>query len=114
MLLLAQVHGFFPLLIEGDSKILINMVNKILQGTPSNNLVNSWRLVERIELIEMWLSTHRVVNFKHICRDGNKVANILANIGVDSGISLPAGSLTTIANALQLKEYNDLVKIEMA
>lgn len=29
-LLLAQNHGFFPFLIEDDSQILINMVNKIL------------------------------------------------------------------------------------
>jgi len=34
-LLLAQLNGFFQLLIEGDSQIFINMVNQILQGTPS-------------------------------------------------------------------------------
>jgi len=27
---LAQHHGFFPLVIEGDSQILINMANQIL------------------------------------------------------------------------------------
>ena len=51
-LLLAQLHGFFPLLIEGDSQILINMVNQILQGTPSYKVGSSWRLAERLEIIE--------------------------------------------------------------
>lgn len=90
------------------------MVNKILQGTPSNKVGNRWRLAERLELIEIWLSTHRAVNFKHIFRDGNRVANLLANIGVQSGISLCADPLTTIAIAPQLKEYNELVNIGKA
>lgn len=43
-LLLAQSHGLFPLIIEGYSQILINMVNQILQGTPSHKVDSSWRL----------------------------------------------------------------------
>lgn len=95
--LLAQSHGFFPLIIEGDSQILINMVNKIMQGTPSNKIGNSWRLAERLELVEDWLKAHRVVNFKHICWEGNKVVDLLANIGVESNTTLKANVLSSIA-----------------
>jgi len=34
---LAQRHGFLPIVIEGDSQILINMANQILQGTYSQS-----------------------------------------------------------------------------
>lgn len=80
-LLLAQHHGFFPLVIEGDCQILINMAKQILQGTPTDKVVNSQRLVERLELIEQWLITNRTITFKHIRREGNKVVDLLANLG---------------------------------
>lgn len=83
-LLLAHSHDFFPLIIEGDSQILINMMNKMMQGTPSSKIGNSWRLAERLELVEDWLRAHRAVNFKHIHQEGNKVQNLLANIRVES------------------------------
>jgi len=77
---------------------------------PSNN----WRLVSRLELIEIWLSSHRAVNLKHICWDGNKVANLLANIGVESGRYLHTSLLSMLATEHQLLEYKELVKNEMA
>jgi len=89
------------------------MVNQILQGSPSYKVGSSWRLAERLELIEQWLSSHRAVTLKHIRRDGNEVADILANIRVDSGWTLHASTLNTVATTLQLQEYNDLVQIEM-
>ena len=57
-LIIAQNKGYFLLIIEGDSQILINMVNKIMQGTPSSKVSNSWRMVKRFELIENWLYSH--------------------------------------------------------
>jgi len=112
-LLPAQIHDFFPLIVEGDSQILINMVNKILQGTPSYKVGSSWRLEKRLELIENWLSTHSDINFKHSHKNGNKVADLLANIGVDSGRTLHASTLNTIATTSQLQEYKELVRMEM-
>ena len=40
------------------------------------------------------------------------MVDFLANIGVDSGWNLHAGSLNTIAIALQLNDYNELVQIK--
>lgn len=87
-LILAQNKGFFLLIIEGDSQIIINMVSKIMQGTPSSKVSNSWRMAKRLELIDFWLSHHRVITLKHICQEGNKVADILANLGVECGLDL--------------------------
>lgn len=80
-----------------------------MQGTLPYKVVSSWRLAERLELIEQWLSTNRAVTFKYILKDGNKMVDLLANIGVDSGWTLHAGSLNTIATASQIKDYNELV-----
>ncbi|MCY6524942.1 hypothetical protein, partial [Actinobacillus pleuropneumoniae] len=46
-------------------------------------------------------------------RDGNKVADLIANNGVDRGRTFHAGTLNTMATTLQLQEYNELVQIEM-
>lgn len=67
-----------------------------------------------MEQVEQWLSTHRAVTLKHIRRDGNKIANLLANIGVDSGKTLHAGTLNSTATTPLLQDYNDLVQNEMA
>jgi len=40
-LLLAQSKNFFPLIIEGDSQIIINMISRILQGSPSSKISNN-------------------------------------------------------------------------
>lgn len=51
-LFLDQQHGFFPLVIKGDSQILINIANQILQGTPAHKVASSWRLSACLELIK--------------------------------------------------------------
>jgi len=90
----AEFGGIFR---DHNKATLINMVNKILQGSPSNKIGNSWQQAERLELVEIWLKSHRAVNFKHIRREGNKVADLLANIGGESSNALNANALSTIA-----------------
>lgn len=50
-LTLAQDNRFFPLIIEGDSQIIINMATKLMQGTPTRKISNSWRMAHRLELL---------------------------------------------------------------
>ncbi len=89
------------------------MVNKIMQGTPSSKVSNNWRMAKRLELIEIWLSYHRAITLKHIRWEGNKVADLLANIGVESGMDIHTGSLSMLATEIQSMEYQNLVKNEM-
>lgn len=70
-------------------------------------------MASRLELIEIWLSSHRAIILRHIRREGNKVAGLLANIGVESGRDLHTGSLSTLAIENQLMEYQNLMKNEM-
>lgn len=101
-LLLAQSNRFLPIIIEGDSQILINMINQILQGTPTHKVGSSWILAERLEWVEHWILIHREVTIRHICLNGNKVTDLLANIGIESGKTLHVGTLSTIANTRHL------------
>lgn len=89
------------------------MVTKILQGTPSSKVSNSWRWEIWLKLIEFWLSTHKTTNLQYIRREGNKVADLLENIGVESGKDLHTDNLSMLAIDQQILEYKDLVKREM-
>lgn len=84
-----------------------------MQGTPSGKVNSSWKMAKPLELIEIWLSSHRAITLKHIRREGNKVADLLANIGVESELELHTGSICRLSSESQLKEYQNLVKNEM-
>eukprot|EP00253_Pinus_taeda_P022503 PITA_22503 len=95
-LLIAQERNLFPIIVEGDSQILIQMATKILQGSPSSKVCNSWRMAQRLLHMERWISGNRAISFTHVRRDGNKVADLLANVGVDCGRPLLTGAPTTL------------------
>lgn len=109
----AQNKGLFPLIIEGDSQIIINMAFKILHGTPSSRMRNNWRLTKRLELIDALLSSHRVITLKHIYREGNKMVDLIASIGVDFGLDIHIVSISRLASEIQIMEYQNSVKNEM-
>ena len=70
-------------------------------------------MAQRLELIDKWLSQHKAVSFKHTRREGNKLADFLANIGVESGVDFFAGSLSSIASEDQLSNFHNIVKNDM-
>lgn len=111
---LAQQHSYFPLIIEGDSQILINMAQQIIHGTPVNKLSCSWRLATHLQHIEHLLATNKAITFKQIKRNGNKVADLLANLGVISDRTLYSGSLEIIKDATHQQEYTKLVQMDAA
>ena len=106
---LAQLHNFFPIEIEGDSQILINMISKILLGSPPSRVADSWRLMARLELIAEWLQEYRAIYLKHTRIFGNKVADLLANKGVISAQTLFAGPLSSLNDSKLLQDCSQLV-----
>lgn len=89
------------------------MVTKIIQSTPSHKVSNSWRMAQRLELIDKWLSQHRAISFKHMRREGNKLADFLANMGVECGLEFFVGSLSSVSSEDQLSNYHTVVKNDM-
>ena len=106
---LAQLNNFFPLEIEGDSQILINMAQKLLQGSPPSRGSDSWRLTAGLELIAHWMQQNKAIVLKHVKRSGNKVADLLANKGVTSDQIIFAGPLTNLNDRKILQDCTQLV-----
>eukprot|EP00253_Pinus_taeda_P009198 PITA_09198 len=46
---IAQQQRYIPLIVEGDSQIIINMATKIQQGTDAQKVSRSWRMATRLE-----------------------------------------------------------------
>jgi len=80
---IADQHGYYPLTVEGDSQILINAAIRIQSGTPATKVSSSWRLLRRLESLEVRLKGTNSISFQHVKREANKVADHLANQGVD-------------------------------
>ena len=82
----------------------------ILQGTHAHKVASNQRLAARLELIEKWLLTNRVITFQHTKRESNKVENLLTNIGVNSDRVLNVGSLDILNDSSHLQECINLVQ----
>lgn len=91
-LTIAQEHGLSPLIAEGDSQIIISMASKLMHGSPVHKVSSSWRLAPCLDLLMHWFTTHQAITFKHIRREGNKLADFLVNLGVENGKD-PLGGL---------------------
>lgn len=74
------------------------MAKQLLNGTHARKIANSWRHEARLVAIEQWLHNNRSIIFIHVKMEGNKVADLLANLGVDSEHTLITGTLDIIQN----------------
>lgn len=106
---LAKERGLLPLIVEGDSQIIINMASKLLQGSPVHKVSSSWRMATRLELLQQWLTQNQAISFKNIRREGNKLADFLANLGVDNGKEFFEGSISGITSRNQLSTFHAIV-----
>ena len=71
-----------PIIAEGDSQLIVLLASKLQNGSQSTNFSSSWRLESRITALRLCLINENVVSFMHVRRNGNKVADNLANLGV--------------------------------
>jgi ribonuclease HI len=72
------------LIIEGDSKIIIDLATKILNGRDPGKITPSWHLLGPLHSFQALLRPSLTLTPSHIRRSENKVADRLANAGVDS------------------------------
>jgi len=88
------------------------MVKQLLNGSHARKIATSWRLEAILEAIELQLLNNRAIIFSDVKRDGNKDADILANVGVESNIALLTGPINIISNNDKIQECNQLVQEE--
>jgi len=106
---IAHEKEYFPLIIEGDSQILIRMITKLQHGSSIHKVSNSWRMAQRLELTNQWLSQHQEIVFKHTRREGNKLADILANIGVEAMDGYYEGTIDNLNSREQIAKIQEII-----
>ncbi|PRQ37612.1 putative ribonuclease H [Rosa chinensis] len=72
-LIAAKDKGFTRVEVEGDSKLVIDVV--------TGRVIPPWRLLKLIEDIRTIATSFSQITFKHIYREANFVADAIANLG---------------------------------
>lgn len=71
-----------PVILEGDSQVIITLATKLQQGHKVDRLTKNWKLEFRVECLADTLGRYRHCAFSHVRRRANRVADMLANLGV--------------------------------
>lgn len=81
-----------PLVVEGDSQIIINMARKLQTGSLMTQVSKNWRWESRLSTLRQILVGEESLLLTHVKREGNTVADAMANSGVQSEFSFHAES----------------------
>ena len=85
--------GYFSAIIEGDTRVLIQMAKKMVNGKDCTKVAMSWHLASRMDSLKTMFRAQSDVTFCHVKRTANKAANLLANANVEGDAGLRIGSL---------------------
>ena len=85
---MAMTHGWFLVIIEGDSQIILQMATKLLHGKLVNRVAENWHMAYNLEQLKSILLDHFEVHIRHVKRKANQLADTLANHGVHTGQEL--------------------------
>lgn len=110
---IAHHQSFMPLIVEGDSQIIINMALKLQQGSAAQKVSRSWRMATRLESLQTWLQNNKSTSFKHIRREGNKAADFLANLGAELGKEHQEGTPQVIASDSERATFQEIMNKDM-
>lgn len=75
-------NGWLPIILEGDSRLFLQMVSKILHGKSANKVAENWKMIHTLEQISEIIREHSEVQIHHVRRKANKLADLLANQGI--------------------------------
>ena len=75
-------HGWLPIILEGDSQIVLQMATKLLHGKPMSMVADNWKMAHSLDLLRGFLRAHSEVKIHHVKRKANKLADLLVNYGV--------------------------------
>jgi len=106
---IAHHQSFMPLIVEGDSQIIINMASKLQQGSAAQKVSRSWRMATRLESLQTWLQNNKSTSFKHIRREGNKAADFLANLGAELGKEHQEGTPQVIVSDSERATFQEIL-----
>lgn len=82
---MTQTHGWYMIILEGDSQVILQMAEKLLKGKQVHKVANNWHMIHNLELLQAKLLNHLDVKIHHVKRKVNSLADLLANHGVKTG-----------------------------
>ena len=91
-LIWAKQTDKLPLVVEGDSQIIINMARKLQAGSLMTQVSKNWRWESRLSTLRQILIGEEALLLTHVKREGNRVADAMANSGLESEFSFHAES----------------------
>jgi hypothetical protein len=77
-------HNITRLIIEGDSRVIIDLATKIITGRDPDKITPSWHLLGPLNSLKSLLKPSLTLITSHIRREANKVVDKIANEGVNS------------------------------
>lgn len=78
---MAVQNSWIPLILEGDSQVILQMVTKLFHGKPVSKVTENWKMNYSLEVLRIILHRHLEVQIHHVRRKANKFADLVANYG---------------------------------
>ena len=75
-------HGWLPIILEGDSQIILQMDTKFLHGKLMSKVVDNWKMDHSLDLLRGLLLAQSEVQIHHVKRKANRLLDLLENYGV--------------------------------
>ena len=70
---------WFPLILEGDFLLIINMARGLQAGSTVSKISNNWRLESKPRALNDILDGHPAIVFQHVKRIMNKITDSISN-----------------------------------
>ena len=78
-LTIAIQHGWLPLILEGDSQVILQMSSKLLHDKSISKVADNLKMTHSLELLRTLLQRHSKVQIHHVRRKANKLVDLVAN-----------------------------------
>lgn len=86
-LTLAINKGWLPIVLKGESQLILQMVCKLLHGKPISKVVDNWKMDHTLEHVGDLLRVHSEAQIHHIKRKANKLVDLLENYEIRKNVN---------------------------
>ena len=102
-----------PSMVEGDSRIIINIARRLQHGATTSQVLNNWRWEGHLSELKRILAGPSAILFSHVRRYGNKLEDALENKGVESRSPFHAKEFDNNRNRSLWERCKNLVHEDM-
>lgn len=63
---MAIQHGWLPIILEGDSHLILQMATKLLHEKPVSKVVDNWKMAHTLYQVRGFLRVHSEFQIHHV------------------------------------------------